>query len=60
MNKIIEENLKPRTLIVYSLFFTALLLCVRGLPIPEFLKDLILMMQGYWAGSKIAQKGAGQ
>jgi len=53
MNKILEENLKPRTVLVYLLIGTALILCLRQLPIPEFLKDLILMMQGYWAGSRI-------
>jgi len=56
MNKILEENLKPRTILVYLLFGTALILCLKQLPIPEFLKNLILMMQGYWAGSRIATK----
>ena len=55
MNKILEENLKPRTLLVYALFGVALVLCLRQLPIPDFLKDLILMMQGYWAGSRVIQ-----
>lgn len=53
MNKIIEENLKPRTVITYIVFFSFTYLALRGMPIPEDLKNLIFVMQGFWFGSKI-------
>jgi hypothetical protein len=52
MNKILEENLKPRTVITYMLFFSFLYLCVKALPIPDLLTNLIFVMQGYWFGSR--------
>jgi hypothetical protein len=55
MNKILEENLKPRTLIVYVLFGVASILMLKQLQLPDFLKDLIMLTQGYWAGSRLTQ-----
>jgi hypothetical protein len=55
MNKILEENLKPRTILVYLLFGVASYLMLKQVPIPDFLRDLIMMMQGFWAGNKVAQ-----
>jgi hypothetical protein len=56
MNKTLEENLKPRTVIVYTLFIVATVLMLKQLPLPDFLKDLIMLTQGYWAGSRLTQQ----
>ena len=59
MNKILEENLKPRTIITYIIFAIFAYICIRRLPVPDLLRDLIMVMQGFWFGSKIAQKQNG-
>ena len=61
IKQIIKDNLKPRSVITYINFFVLAFLLCKQLPIPDFLKDLIMVMQGFWFGSKAAQiqKGNG-
>jgi len=60
MGKILEENIKPRTVITYLMFGLFAVLVITQLPIPDLLRDLIMVMQGFWFGTKITQKTEGK
>ena len=53
--KLISDNLRPRTIITYAVYGSVIYLCICQLPVPELLKDMMLVMQGFWFGEKIGQ-----
>jgi len=57
----LENSFTPRSILTYAVFGAVLYLCIRQLPVPDLLKDMMFVMQGFWFGEKIgkAQQNGG-
>ena len=56
-----NENFKPRTIITYAVIGTFLYLALKDATMKETLVNLLMVLQGYWFGSRqVGQKQEGE
>jgi len=55
-----NDNFKPRTIITYGIIGVFLYLALKDATLKDTLVNLVMVMQGYWFGSRQTQKTNGE